>query len=152
MRSLLKLLLCGAVLALAAGCASGPKFTEIRSAIPPLAKDQGRIYFYRSTNPFGSGIRPDVMLNGAKVGESIAGGFFFVDQKPGPQEVNLSTEVERKVTFTLDAGQTRYVRMQVGLGVIIYRVFPELADPAEGAKEMQELSYTGKPLSGAARM
>jgi hypothetical protein len=92
---------------------------------------------------FGAGIQPDVMLNGARVGDSTPGGFFFIDRPAGNFEVLLSTEVERKVTFTLAPKEERYVRMTVGLGVIVYRVYPELVDPAEALKEIVELSYTG---------
>ena len=91
----------------------------------------------------GAGIQPAVMLNGEKVGDSQPGGFFFVDAAPGNKEVVLSTEVERKLTFTLDKKQTQYVKMTVGLGVIVYRVYPELSDAKEGEPALRELSYTG---------
>ena len=129
------------------GCATGPKYGEVKQAIPSLKQAEGRIFFYRSGNPFGSGIQPSVMLNGNKVGDSTPGGFFFVDVKPGPMEVSLSTEVDRKVTFTLSAGQVRYVRMSVGLGVIVYRVYPELVDDSVGQSEIADLSYTGDKLT-----
>jgi len=134
------------IVLLLAACATGPKYAEVRGAIPPLAADQGRIYFYRSANMFGSGIQPVVMLNGEKVGDSVPGGFFFIDRKPGNYEVLLSTEVERKLTFTLVSGQEQYVRMSVTLGVIVYRVFPELVDAATGMSEIKDLSYTGSVI------
>lgn len=135
-----------AAVAILAGCATGPKHAEVKSQIPNLKPGEGRMYFYRESQPFGAAIQPDVMLNGAKVGDSVPGGFFFVDQAPGAKEVVTSTEVERKLTFTLDPGQTRYVRTTVGLGVLVYRVYPELMDNATGEKEIAELSYTGPPL------
>ena len=137
-------ILSAAIIALLlAACATGPKYAEVKSAIPPLATDQGRIYFYRSGNMFGAGIQPVVMLNGEKVGDSVPGGFFFLDRKPGNYEVLLSTEVERKLTFTLVSGQEQYVRMSVTLGVIVYRVYPELVDAAHGISEIKDLSYIG---------
>jgi hypothetical protein len=105
--------------------------------------EEGRIYFYRKANLFGSGIQPSVYLNGKKVGRSVPGGFFFVDRPAGNYEVLLSTEVDKKLTFTLDKGQIRYVRMSVGLGILVYRVYPELVDPSIGESEMQELRYIG---------
>lgn len=143
MHKTLKSLLAVAALALLSACASGPKYSDVASTFPQLAANQGRIWFYRSGIMFGAGIQPDIMLNGAKVGDSVPGGFFFVDRPAGNYEVLLSTEVERKVTFTLEPRQERYVRMTVGLGVVVYRVFPELADPAEGSKELRELNYMG---------
>jgi len=127
-------------------CASGPKYSSIKASLSNIGPDDGRIYFYRTANPFGSGIQPSVNLNGEKVGRSIPGGLFFVDRPAGNYEVVLSTEVDRKLTFTLDKGQTRYVRMSVTLGVIIYRVFPTLVDEYKALSEMEGLSYTGTEL------
>jgi hypothetical protein len=74
----------------------------------------------------------------------------------GSQEVSTSTEVEKKLTFTLDAGQTRYVRTVIGIGFFVGRVYPELVDDATGQKELEDASYIGQPLgqgmqSGARR-
>jgi hypothetical protein len=139
---------CAAMVAmvLVSACASGPKLAEMRASIPALKPDQGRIYFYRSGSMLGAGIQPSINLNGTVVGDSKPGGFFFVDRVPGPMEVMTTTEVERKLTFTLAPGQTRYVKSVVGLGVIVYRVYPELVDNATGEKELEETSYIGKPL------
>ena len=94
----------------------------------------------------GAAIQPSILLNGAVVGDSQPGGFFFVDQAPGAKEVSTSTEVEKKLTFTLELGQTRYVRTVIGFGIVAGRVYPELVDNATGEKEVAEASYIGKPL------
>lgn len=132
---------------LVTACASGPKLAEIQSGITTPKSGEGRIYFYRSSSMFGAAIQPSIVLNGTVVGNSKPGGFFFVDQAPGPKEVSTTTEVEKKLTFTLDPGQTRYVRTVIGLGIIAGRVYPELVDNATGEKELAEMSYIGKPLS-----
>lgn len=137
-------LLSAVTLALAVtGCATGPKFTEVKSSIPRLSQDKGRIYFYRSGTMFGSAIQPSVNLNGVVVGDSKPGGFFYVDVPPANYEVALSTEVEKKLTFTLDKQEQKCVRMSIGLGVLAARVYPELAEPAICDAEIQDMSYTG---------
>lgn len=139
-----------AALAIALGvaaCASGPKHTEVASSIPPLKADEGRIYFYRSNSMLGAAVQPSINLNGTVVGDSKPGGFFFVDQKAGSMAVATSTEVEKKLTFTLERGQTRYVRTVIGMGLFVGRVYPELVDDATGASEVKESSYIGKPLT-----
>jgi hypothetical protein len=88
-------------------------------------------------------IQPSIKLNGNVVGESKPGGFFYVDVRPGDYEVVLSTEVDKKLTFKLERQQQRCVRMSVGLGVVVYRVYPELVDPAVCDSEIQTSSYTG---------
>lgn len=126
--------------ALLAGCASGPKMAEMRSIIPPVPAGMGRIYVYRPSS-FGFGLKPDVMLNGQRVATSEALGFFFIDRPPGTYEVSTSTEVERKASFALAVGETKYVRTSVSLGVLVGRLIPELVTQAEGEKEMADLSW-----------
>ena len=137
-----------AAVALLSACAGGPKYAEVASAIPAQKSGEGRIYFYRESSMVGAAIQPDIQLNGAKVGESVPGGFFFVDQKPGSMKVATSTEVEKQLTFTLDPGQVRYVKTVIGFGLVAGRVYPELVDPATGRKDIESLSYTGTPLAG----
>ncbi|WP_280153267.1 DUF2846 domain-containing protein [Piscinibacter sp. XHJ-5] len=135
------------VVAFLTACASGPKHAEVASSIPGLKPDQGRVYVYRSSSMMGAAIQPNVLVNGKVAGESKPGGFFFVDLPAGPIEVATSTEVEKKLSFTLSAGQIRYVRTSIGFGLMVGRVYPELVDNAEGAKQLAETSYIGAPLS-----
>jgi hypothetical protein len=130
-----------------AACASGPKLAEMKSSIPEVKPTEGRVYFYRAGSMMGAAIQPNILVNGKVVGESKPGGFFFVDLAPGAVEVSTSTEVEKKLTFTLDPAQTRYVRTVIGFGLLVGRVYPELVDTAEGAKALADTSYIGKPLA-----
>ncbi len=124
-------------------CATGPQFAEVQSTLPQLAESKGRIYFYRSANPFGSAVQPSVLLNGEKVGDSVPNGVFLRDVPPGKYEVSLSTEVEKKLTFTLEAGEEKFVRMSISLGLFVGRVIPELVNPEVGRQEISGLAYTG---------
>jgi len=107
------------VVAFLAACASGPKHAEVASSIPGLKADQGRVYLYRSNSMLGAALQPNVLVNGKVMGESKPGGFFFVDLPAGPVEVSTSTEVEKKLTFQLAAGETRYVRCTIGFVVLV---------------------------------
>lgn len=144
-RSRLHLIAALAVAGLLAGCATGPKYTEVASAIPTLKPAEGRIYFYR-TSALGAAVQPTINLNGTAVGTSITSGFFFVDRPPGSYEVMMGTEVERKLTFTLEAGQERFVRTSISLGLLVGRPHAELVDAKEAREEISTLSYTGTPL------
>lgn len=146
MKNITRRLAVVACAALLAACASGPKHAEVQSSIPALKATEGRLYVYRSSSMLGAAIQPNVVVNGKVAGESKPGGFFFVDLPAGTVEVSTSTEVEKKLTLTLDAGQTRYVRTTIGFGLMVGRVYPELVDNAQGAKEIAETSYIGKPL------
>ena len=123
-------------------CAGGPRFDEVAAVHEPPAPGLGRIYVYR-TSALGAAIQPAVKLNGETVGEAVPLGFFFVDRPSGDYTVSASTEVERTLSMTLDAGQTRYVRLGVSMGFFVGHVSPELVDNGEGERDIEALHYTG---------
>ena len=127
---------------LLAGCASGPKFSTVEGGLASPPPGKARIFFYRSTS-LGAGIQPEIKLNGAVVGKAEPNGIFFVDRDPGNMEVITGSEVEKRLSFTVGAGETRYVRSSVGLGVLVYRIIPELVGEEEAKKEIADLAYTG---------
>ena len=137
-----RLFACCIVALTLSACASGMKFTEMNPSTAPKDQDTGRIFFYRTT-VLGAALQPDIRLNGTKVGDAIAQGFFYVDRPPGNYEVVTSTEVDRKVTFVLDKGQTRFVRFSVSMGFFVGHVYGELVDSAVGLEEIKECKYTG---------
>ena len=126
------------------GCATtGPKFIELAPSISNLPPDTGRIYLYR-TSILGAAIQPQVKLNGEVIGKAVPKGFFYVDREPGNYEIMTSTEVKRKLSLTLDNGQTRYVRLNVSMGFFVGHVYPELVASEEGEKGIQNCRYTGQ--------
>lgn len=134
-----------AMLLLGPGCATGPKYAEVVSTLPPLDPSQGRIYFYRPS-ALGAAVQPDIKLNGVKVGTAKPHGFYFVDRAPGDYEVSAATETEKKLTFTLEAAQERFVRLEIQLGVLVGRIVPELVDRTEADGEIKDLSLIADPL------
>jgi hypothetical protein len=132
------------VMALTA-CASGPTFTELKPDMTAPSPDLGRIFFYRAT-AIAALLNPDVMLNGERVGEAKAQGFFFVDRPAGEYVAVTSTEVDRKVSFTLDKGQTRFIRFRVSIGFFAGHVYGELVDEAEAKEEINGCKYIGQTL------
>ncbi len=121
-------------------CATGPTMRELQSQIPALSEGKGRIHFYRESSPFGAAIQPIVWLNGKNVGETIPGGVFYRDVSPGNYTVKIATEVKRIINFELKAGQNRYVRMEVGIGVMAARITPLLVPEQEAKPQVMSLS------------
>lgn len=143
----LKPLFIAAVLALLSACAAtGPGYNEVVAKIPPVPADKARIYFYRSNTIVGAALTSDIRLNDRVVGKSERGSFFFVDQAPGNCLVSTSTEVEKQLTFTVAAGETKYVRTSVSFGVLVGRINSELVNADEAKAEITNLNYTGTPL------
>jgi Protein of unknown function (DUF2846) len=140
-----KMLLTAALPALLlGGCATGPKYSAVASSFPALAPSKGRIYFYRPS-ALGAAVQPDIKLNGVKVGTAKPSGFYFVDREPGNYEVSAATETEKKLTFVLEPGQIRYVRLRMQMGILVGRVIPELVDGQEAVRELEGLSYIESP-------
>ncbi|RCS59878.1 DUF2846 domain-containing protein [Parvibium lacunae] len=129
------------------GCASGPKFHDVQSAISQPQGDKGRIYFYRERSPVGAIIQPDIRVNNEIVGVSKPGGYFFIDRVPGKYEVTTSTEVTRAVDFRLAAGQTIYVKTEVSMGFLVGRISPLIVTSATALSELADMSYIGTPIN-----
>jgi hypothetical protein len=132
---------------LIAGCATGPQYKDVAASIPTLASDQGRVYFFRPDSFGGAMIQPEIKLNEHVVGHSVPGGFFYVDEAPGEYTVSTSTEVTRSVDFTLRAGETKYVRTSVTMGILVGHITPSLDDPETAPKQIEVLKYTGSSIS-----
>lgn len=142
-RSFLKFAAAAAVLLLVAGCATGIKHDQMASSMPSLKSGEGRIYFFRSGSMFGAALQPDIRLNGRVVGESKPGGFFYLDRPAGNYVATASTETEKSLTFTLQPGETKYVRSSPGFGLVVGRIILELETPEKAKAELGSLSYTG---------
>lgn len=140
-----KVLAMVAVLAALTGCAvSGTNYAAMTPAIPALKADHGRVVFYRLAGYKGAVIRPSITLDGAAVGQSKPGGFFYVDAKPGSHVAGIGQEFNHKLTVVLASGEVKYVRTSItpGLG---FPVIPELVGADVATKELGELNYTGGP-------
>jgi hypothetical protein len=144
MKNLLKSLLLVLMVCCIASCATtGTKFMEMNVAKVSQDPEQGRIFFYRPSS-FGAAIRPDVILNNIRVGEAKSWGFFYVDRPPGDYVMVTSTEVTRKCSFTLDKGQTRYIRISMSWGFFVGHVYGELVDESAALEEINGCRYIGE--------
>lgn len=132
-----------AMLALTGCAAHGPMFADQEAGGPKLGADKGRVYFYRNKGELGAGVQPALQFDGAVVGKSQPGGYFYVDTTPGSHEAMASTEVERKLSFTVDKGEVKYVRTSVSMGLFVGHVVPQLVSATEAQPQLALLRYTG---------
>lgn len=142
MKRIVRLVVCLGFAVFLSSCASGMKFTQVNPGIAPPNPELGRIFFYRPS-ALGAALKPDVVLNGVKVGEAISHGFFYVDRPAGTYEAVTSTEVSRKISFVLEKGQTRFIRFNTSFGFFVGHVYGELVEQNVGLEEIQECKYTG---------
>ena len=134
--SLLKNLLAVSMIAFLSGCASGVAFTDMNPSAQPVDPEQGRIYFYRPS-VLGAAVKPKIKLNNVEIAVSTARGFTFVDRSAGDYVVETSTEVDRRLSFVLQAGETRYVRQSINMGFLVGHVYPELVEAAEALEDLK---------------
>ena len=132
--------LCVAACCALAACATGPKFADVQATLPKVPDGDGRVYFYR-TQVFGAAVQPTIWLNGQKVGDCAPQGVYVRDLPAGSYNVHVETEVERELTFTLGAGEEKFVRCYISMGIFIGHGNLELADPTEARDEVRGLAY-----------
>jgi hypothetical protein len=133
-------------LPLLAGCASGPTFSELHASEPVVATDSARIYFYRESSMVGSAIQPSVYVNGVAVGSAVPGGYFYVDRPGGEYEISTTTEKTEIIKANIKPGDIRYVRLDIGMGVVVGHILPTLVMPEQGESEIAKCHFvTDKP-------
>jgi len=125
------------------GCATGgARYGDVSVAAPKLAPDRGRIYFYRSGSIVGAAVQPDIKLNGEAVGTAVPGGFFYVDRPKGNYVASMATEVESKLSFSLAAGENKYIRTSISFGLIVGHMNFELVSKSVAEGELASLNQT----------
>jgi Protein of unknown function (DUF2846) len=122
-------------------CVTRLTFQELKPNIAPDTPENGRVFFYRPSRFFGWNAQPDVVLNDVKVGVANLRGYFYVDRPPGKYQVVTRTEVDRKLSFILEKGQTRFVRLSAGFGYLVAHIYAELVDADVGLAEIQECRF-----------
>ena len=138
----MKFFLVAITTAFLAGCASGPSYQEQSANMEPVSAENGRIIMYRKSS-LGAAVQPMVKVNGEEVGKAKPKGFFYVDLPPGTYDVSASTEAERNLNMTLDAGEEKYVRLEVKMGGFVGHIKPVLVDKEVGLEELQKMKYIG---------
>ncbi len=88
-------------------------------------------------------MQPKVQLNGEPVGKAVPKGFFYIDRPAGNYTISASTEAERSLSLNLAAGEEKYVRLEMKMGVFAGHVKPVLVDTSEGMEELKKTKYIG---------
>ncbi len=120
------------------GCATGELF--IMEQLPPLsAVDEGRVFVYRkAAGGFGSGIRPDISVDGQIIGRAVSGGYFFVDLPEGRHIIQVEQKMfSPEVAFDLKPGEEKYIKLRIVPGVFKGHISPILVDNTTGESEIR---------------
>lgn len=125
------------------GCATlGPAYQKV-DKIPDNA---GLVYVYRPPAFIGGGVSPNLYTDNGKIfiTKIYQGGYYPYFAKPGEVEFSAATESESSITLNVAPGQTYYIKLTIGIGILVGR--PHLmivpADVAE--REIQECKLIPK--------
>jgi hypothetical protein len=128
------------------GCAAtGPKLETVKGLFPPIGENSGRLFFYRVYSGFGSGMRPDILVCGKKVGESIPGGAFYVDLPAGECDITVPGilyPTDNKVSVTISPQGVQYIRTWIGGSGFGGRTNMEFVPEATAIEAMNDLALT----------
>jgi len=149
MRSVLKFVWM-ALAALLAGCvATGPKYSEAQASFPAIAAGDARVFFYRDSM-MGAALAPDVRVDGRVIAPMKPGSFFFVDVPAGRHTASASTEADSTVDFTAQEGDTVYISMSIGIGLVVGRPQLKVRVASEARQALPSLSYDNtRPVARA---
>lgn len=122
---------------------AAPRSPTVAAKIHPIPPGHARVFFYREQGHAGARMKPDVDLDGEKIGKSNEGGFFFIDRLPGAYMVSTTTETKYEVQLDLEAQQTIYVNTKIGMGFWVDRVRPVLEEQEVAMKTLRKCRYIG---------
>jgi len=124
-----------------AACASGPKLARVE--VPAVSPTLARVYFYR-TMRLASTMQPPIALNGQEVGTCKPGGVFFWDVAPGTLQATVGAAADYGRTFTLAAGEEKYLRCSIAIDSLAPHGLLQVVAPEEAHEEMHDLAFTGR--------
>jgi hypothetical protein len=140
------------VIALVSACAAPPRDPVFASvALPPLAADKARIFFYRFYEPYESLARHWIYLNRRETLVSIPGAVSMRDVAPGAYEIYVYSKPIYPNQFkhvVLHAGDTLHVRVDVSRSwwtTLRYEwetFVATLVAPEQARVEMADLRYS----------
>lgn len=128
--------------ALLAACSASFEVADHPVAAPPpqdLRADQARLYFYRPNDSLFPAIRPQVVINGRKVGTSVVGEAFYRDAQPGRYVIFLASDDDDRLSVVLQPGEVHYVRTSISLSWLGPHLSPKSVAAEQGERELQSL-------------
>lgn len=143
----MKKLLAAIIFALSlAGCAVVPMGDAKQDAALKefrVAPDRAGIYVYRNET-IGAGVRMDVQIDGANVGQTAANTYLYQEVAPGRHTVASTAENTDTVEVDVKPGTLAYIWQEVKMGVLYARNKLHIVGEAEGRKGVAETKLAVK--------
>ena len=100
------------LLALIAGCSSGPTGQQPSSAPAPVS-NLATVYFYRTQASLGAATGVDIKDNGLDIGTLQDGTYFVYHANPGQHVLTATTDSTAAQNFKFQTGATYYIKAAV---------------------------------------
>lgn len=117
-------------------------------ALPPLAKNSGRIIVYRDAI-MSPQRQPVVLLDSTETGPIKTRTYFQIDRAPGTWALSLAGETAEPIKLTLAAGQTIYVCINVHNAAGATDLYPKIVDAATATRELKACKYAPPEIAAA---
>ena len=127
-------------LGLAWGCSHGLTFDQFRSRVAGPRPGYARIFVYTPLRSEALGFRPDVTLDGAVVGTSSPGTFFFVDREPGVYELTVPRKRSLSAFGNEGAAEPARVSLFIGQSAFVQIDVMEFGTMVEARLRTREAS------------
>lgn len=137
----LGVMLCGPVLADPIVTKAGP--------LPTPPAGQGQIVFFRPGSLFGAGLGCTVHEGEPEIARLGSGKYFVVAEAPGKHEFSTRGEASDRLTMEVEAGETYFVKCNIGMGVISGRANLSPSDEAAFAAKAKGLNLWKGPKAPA---
>ncbi len=121
------------------GCATGEPYGAAKNQFPAIKSDMGRIFVYRSRNPFALFHSRIFTMDGKHLADTLASTVFYIDAKSGPHVVNYNDGLS-KLNIDLPSGGKIYLKYSiVSDGVVKGNTAVEIIDPKIAEADLQGL-------------
>jgi hypothetical protein len=118
--------------------------------LPALAPELGRLILYRVNDTDATTFHPQLMVDGAPVGELPVGTFLFLDRPPGVHEIWVKKQPNvsafggqaptRPIAVQLAPGETSYVRFEVNVTPVWIESTLTPMDPTDAQSDLARLT------------
>ncbi len=102
-----------------------------------MAQDKAALYIFRNEG-MGAGVKMDVLIDGAPVGQTAAHTFIYKEVAPGKHSITSKSENTDTIEIDAKPGTLTYVWQEVKMGVLYARTKLSVVSEAEGKQGVQE--------------
>jgi hypothetical protein len=128
------------LLALIAGCSSGPTGQQ-PSSVPAPVSNLATVYFYRTQASLGAATGVDLKDNGLDIGTLQDGTYFVYHANPGQHVLTATTDSTATQNFKFQAGGTYYIKAAVMPRQHIFHPSLSVVFNLEGQSALQNLKH-----------